>query len=858
MEDGKGLVLLLTLCVSVFSLCCCQSSTNPPVSTQTDILPPGENCSNCHGNCLNNTDICNGTCISGFYGDGCEFNCTSNCRYGCNRTTGSCNYCAKNYHGNFCNDSCPDNCYVGCRQSGLCFSCSSFWFGEKCGKVCPENCHYGCDAVTGECKYGCKPGYWGKESCNHTCPENCYDSLGGASCFQPTGRCTSCNPGYTGYNCTDRCKDTNCSKCINDEGIQRCYECKSGSTGTHCSGSCPAHCQGDTCDQLTGTCTCANGWYGDDCSMQCYGNCSLCVDNSTCITCMDGYYGGRCEMRCPSDCEKCSRDGKNCIGMCIGWSDNYGSLCKCRRSECLKRDPGTHNCLKCKNDSWFTQDAGCCPCSDHCNGSCDSNNGTCINGCLDDYHGPTCDTLCSSHCNGSCDPMSGECEHGCLNDWVGPTCDIQCSVNFPHCDNCVWFTAPGHEVIAYCNGCTAGYHSGVDVGCVPCDHCLNRNCTASGQCLEACVEGYHYSISHYCDEKCNENCIDRKCDNTAGNCTKGCVPGYYTERCSLDCSSYCSEDGCDRGTGVCHGCRDGMYGQYCFFTCSEHCVDHSCARESGSCSECKLGYYGNNCVARCDGCLDVTCTQTKGCEKGCMPGQHGRYCDKKCPENCYVCDQNSGACLMCNTGFSGIGYRGANCSIPCPDCVNKYENNTGSPFHGSCFHGKYGLLCMEDCGNCFTSNGVRECEKFTGYCSNGCSSGYYGMTCKDECLNCQPDINNMTVCDVTSGACQDGCLAGSFGIMCNETCGNNCLNNLCKRSNGTCSNGCSSGWQGDQCNIAKRTQNKDSSLSGGAIAGIILGVVFGVALVAGIAYFLIRRKRADGGGNFTSFNNENS
>ncbi|XP_033756284.1 multiple epidermal growth factor-like domains protein 10, partial [Pecten maximus] len=626
----------------------------------------------------------------------------------------------------------------------------------------------------------------------------------------------------------------------NDPGIQRCYECKPGSTGRHCNASCPAHCAGNKCDQITGACTCADGWYGDDCSMQCFGNCSLCVDNSTCIRCVDGYYGDRCQEQCPNECKMCSRNGKTCLGMCDGWNENYGPLCGCRRSECAEREHGTYNCLKCKNESWFTQDEGCCPCSDHCNGSCDGNNGTCTDGCLDDYHGPTCDTKCSHHCNGSCDPLTGKCEHGCQDDWVTPFCDLQCSVNFPHCTQCVAFSLPP-QYDAYCNVCAEGYFASQG-NCVPCDHCLDRNCSSStGECRGPCVDGYHNSISHYCKEKCDENCIDGKCDNTDGNCTLGCVPGYYTERCGLFCPSFCSAEGCNQTDGMCHKCEDGMYGRYCFFTCSTNCLTNTCDRDTGACSGCLPGHYGQNCVSQCDGCLDVTCSQTSHCETGCMPGQHGRYCEKKCPENCYVCDQTSGECLMCDTGFRGVGYRDANCSIPCPGCINKYENST-SPFHGSCYHGSYGILCTEICGNCFTSNGVNECEKFTGYCSNGCTSGYYGMTCKDECQNCHLDINNKTVCDVTSGECQDGCLAGYYGIMCNVTCGNNCLNHFCERLDGTCSNGCSPGWQGDQCNIAKRTQTKDPSLSGGAIAGIIIGAVFGVALIAGISYFVIRSR----------------
>ncbi|XP_060069524.1 multiple epidermal growth factor-like domains protein 6 [Ylistrum balloti] len=802
-----------------------------------------QSCPNCDGNCFNNTDICNGTCVSGFFGEECGLNCTTNCRYGCNRTTGVCNSCAKGFYGENCNETCPENCYSGCRQSGSCFGCYPFWFGDRCDQKCPVHCDKGCDAATGECIYGCKSNFWGTESCNKTCFVNCYNPFGGPSCIQMSGSCIRCKPGYTGLSCKERCIIANCDRCSNEGGIPLCYQCLPGFTGRDCNGSCPAHCKDNTCDQLTGACTCAEGWYGDDCSMPCFGNCALCVDNSTCIACIDGYYGDRCEKRCPSNCEKCSRDGKSCPGMCNGWDENYGPICACRRSECAQRESGSYKCLKCKKESWFTQDSGCCPCSDHCNGSCDGVNGTCTYGCLADYHGPTCDTQCSTHCNGSCDLDTGECEQGCQDDWVTPTCDIQCSVNFPHCKKCLTYKTP-QQHDAYCSGCAEGYHIVSHGGCVPCDHCLNRNCnTTTGECFGPCVDGYFHSTLNFCDGECNENCIDGKCNNNDGNCTKGCVPGYYTERCLIDCPSFCSADGCNRDTGNCHKCADGTYGEYCFSSCPTNCLTKSCDRQTGACSECKLGYYGETCDTRCHGCLDVTCSQTKDCETGCMPGKHGRYCEKKCSENCYVCDQDTGMCLMCITGFSGVGFRGANCSIPCPDCVNEYEKNTYFPFHGSCYHGSFGQLCMKNCGNCFHSTGFKKCEKFSGYCSNGCASGYYGLTCEEECRNCQPDTNNMTVCDFTSGSCQDGCLAGHFGLTCNFTCGNNCLNNICERTDGSCVDGCISGWQGDQCNIAKRTQNSGSSLSGGKIAGIIIGIVFGVAFASAVIYFVIRSRK---------------
>lgn len=409
--------------------------------------------------------------------------------------------------------------------------------------------------------------------------------------MQDTGLCYTCKSGHLGNRCDKVCVDPNCSKCTEQfDGKQNCYECTSGFYGRHCDLKCPQHCKNSECQQLTATCICASGWYGENCTMECFGNCSFCVDNSTCATCVDGFYGDRCEQHCPSDCPTCSRNGKKCTGYCQEWNEMYGPHCECRRSECDARlVPHSFNCSSCKNDSWYTSGEGCCPCSAHCNGTCDVTNGTCLNGCLGDYIGPKCDKECSSHCNGTCDLHTGMCEDGCQTDWYAPGCDVQCSVTFPHCNKCKDFPVKaGFVNDVYCEGCSEGYRRGHGNNCLPCDHCLHGHCnTTSGVCLDGCVEGYHYTYDflHTCDATCHVNCVDRKCDNTDGNCTVGCVPGFYTDKCSVGCSAYCGGDrSCTRDRGICSRCMDGMYGKYCFFSCSSHCLNSTCGRGSGACS----------------------------------------------------------------------------------------------------------------------------------------------------------------------------------------------------------------------------------------------------------------------------------
>lgn len=213
--------------------------------------------------------------------------------------------------------------------------------------------------------------------------------------------------------------------------------------------------------------------------------------------------------------------------------------------------------------------------------------------------------------------------------------------------------------------------------------------------------------------------------------------------------------------------------------------------------ECEPGYYDDRCYSECDGCLDRTCTQTRACDTGCLPNRQGKYCEQTCSDHCFVCDQNSGACLLCDTGYGGVG-----CNMSSPHWFNPYDNTT-IPLNGSCADGRFGATCGGVCDNCLEQHGKHRCEKFTGSCLYGCSSPFYGNRCDKICKSCKPEMGKNRTCDVITGECPNGCTSGYYGVLCNMTCGTNCLNKLCNQNNGTCTSGCAAGWQGDNCSIGK-------------------------------------------------------
>nr|XP_034320580.1 scavenger receptor class F member 1-like [Crassostrea gigas] len=92
---------------------------------------------------------------------------------------------------------------------------------------------------------------------------------------------------------------------------------------------------------------CENGWYGENCSQQCIGNC---MNNSTC-----NHVTGLCDAGCD-----------------FGWT---GSICD---KEC----PPGHFGTECMGN-----------CSGNCinNTQCDPINGECSDGCIDDYIGRRCE-----------------------------------------------------------------------------------------------------------------------------------------------------------------------------------------------------------------------------------------------------------------------------------------------------------------------------------------------------------------------------------------------------------------------------------------------------------------------------------
>ncbi|XP_041355508.1 tenascin-like [Gigantopelta aegis] len=223
--------------------------------------------------------------------------------------------------------------------------CDAGTFGDNCIEFC--HCQgQPCNYTTGECVGGCKQNWTEKQCdvcdsdhygllCNATCSNRHCDQTNGTSrCDNITGQCDyGCQPGYTGTDCTQKCR--------------------AGMFGSGCKLNCSErHCDGDntTCDAQNRTCEdgCKPGWKKPSCMEPCdtglYGascafNCTRrhCLNKNASCDHENGSCGGQCEESWMGD-------------DCIDCDETYGRDCsyscrdrKCRNSS-AKCDHVTGSC----------------------------------------------------------------------------------------------------------------------------------------------------------------------------------------------------------------------------------------------------------------------------------------------------------------------------------------------------------------------------------------------------------------------------------------------------------------------------------------------------------------------------------
>ena len=735
---------------------------------------------NCFENkCDNKTLKCD-SCKNGFYADDCSKECLTKFCEKCNQKTGVCIVCDSDHvlrDGNCCNSVCKT-----CNEKG-CLECiSSNQFGQKCDN-CSDNCNSEniegrvCSPNDGKC-FSCNKGFKG-DYCNEKCSDGC--NLDTNNCNQENGQC-DCKNGYFGKTCEENC-DEHCIDCDSEDGT--CRECESGyyidlNNKTKCI-PCPEKCINHQCDQQTGECDCINHYSKESNCTECENfydldkDCKECMNKydakSNCTKCLEHY-------NISTSCTKCENHYSlynNCESCII----NYDEATEC--TTCINHYNISTDCKEC--ELYYDKDKYCNECEEHYNISANCENcsnyfdidSNCQN-CLLGYYGFECEKKCNEGCNltiSNCEQTDGKCF--CRTGYYGYYCDQTCN------ENCVG-EPPCDPISGICYKCKDIYYGPKCENKTEIEHCIRVN-KEDGKCLEC--ESTYYLIENTCRE-CSLHCIDQLCEDKTGKCYNCSNLYEYGDFCNLNCSKFCNENGgnyiCDRETAICNNdciptgnftdkkcnkCEQGFYpiDEGCTLQCSENCDDiASCKEEDGSCGSCKLGFWGDKCTEECSNlCNKNGCNKETGKCVNCIDGY---FLDEN--NNCTECPKN---CTICNS---------------LDDCTH-------------CIDGTYGSACQKMCSiHCEGSTCAKD-----GKCV--CENKYYGPLCENNCIGCSDNG-----CQDKDGICKDHyCIDNYYDSrMCNETCSENCENKKCDIFTGECISCADNKW-GPYCNYTCSSECKD-------------------------------------------------
>ncbi|KAH0576091.1 Cysteine-rich membrane protein 2 [Spironucleus salmonicida] len=806
--------------------CTCKAAKNCQTCKSSEM----GKCETCIGNFdAKGTTPCQ-NCLVGFFkgGDSGTDTCTA-CDGKCATCT-ALNTCQTCKDGNVLINStcvpCSTNQMTACtcQTAKNCSTCETDT--SKC-KTCINNF----DPSGGTACKNCLPAFFkqnkdGNETCT-ACSDNC------TNCTSESA-CTACKDGFSleSNQCVS-CADENCADCaLNKNKCKKCVynmylnfrtQCQQCLNGDRIRCDCGTVVNCDTCSTDTPqTCgDCLRGYVIDK-----SGSCTICALDFVQI-------GDKC-VRCRANyCEKCSADALKCEKCRNNFAPNHvgceacsldGPECVCQAAvHCAVCSADGDKCKSCVAGYQIDDKETCTNCAinyvkigekcvkcqvDNCD-TCSTDAQTCVK-CKNNFvpNGNKCD---------ACRDNGPECLCG-----TAVNC-ATCAPNADKCKSCVGNFDP--KATTPCTDCLDGFFKSDVSGKSTCTACSDKctNCTSADTCT-ACQDGFSVD-----GNKC-VTCEDTNCKICSANknvCTK-CNTGYLTVdgKCERQCY---------QGQSVC------ATNQICLTTCktcSENCM--TCEGSIASCTSCAPGFTldRSSCAACSTGCAD--CTGNKNVCNLCKDGYFGisGVC-APCKQNATAQCECSGAanCATCNNAKSGTcgtciaGYK-MSASNTCTECADGYlmVDRVCTKCEKSC---KICYESIDKCSSCadsYTMSIKQTCEKdCTTVLTNGkaCVGG--------KVVECDDDYDQITACKCGAAVnCQE----------CNERNMNTCESCMpgYKLIGGSCG----------QCAVGATTVGlfcfdpsigSQNFLSGGAIAGIVIAVLVVIGLVAGGAFWYVKRSK---------------
>ncbi|KAH0575110.1 Tenascin-like protein [Spironucleus salmonicida] len=604
-----------------------------------------------------------------------------------------------------------------------------------------------------------------------------------------------------------------------------------------------------------------------------------CID--TVCACFQGYSGDQCASCASGFSQTAQGCLKNCTQLdcgrgfaCTGGLLPAQAVCTCENANF---DPA-QRCMHCLEG--FQPDNGMCV-SDQCfnAGRLCSGHGICDSGCecFSFYTGETCNACTED----SVRTADGFCLRAC-REMNGK---LQCPLFGSKCSQTV---VPGRNVCVCedkksdldhnCLTCQEGY-SKTGEGCVV-STCVHNHtvCSGKGTCQNGSCACNADSGGLWCE----------RCQGAADIMTNDgrCLPAGCVD---LNSGIECFGNGsCAGGHGVC-ACNTGYSGKQCgdcgpgfkhynggcaAEACFQNRTDQEPCSSNGTCSqfgECECS--GISGGSFCDECVS-----------GFQKVSNGGCISVDCIVSAAQCN-DKGFCIHINEDFRCLCQNGYSGNTNCVDCEEGYQLITGECISISCIGRASPLPCSGNgtcqvldfvndiegcacqpgfigrfCDDCDTEKGFSWTNNHT--CANKACIGRDGYECagNGECVHlyeqvfecrCQAGANGKFCHDCNEGFFKlregkcvfESCISEAQECAGNGHCRQLGLSHRCicegQFDSETNCKSCLSGYSlvGGRCQ-----EGNGNKLSGGAIAGIVIGVLALLALIFLIVFVAMRRK----------------